>query len=91
MIGSYTDLFTVSSPVFISNQVPSDLSTSNDGALIVGNFDDLYIGYFGDPVIIVDPYTNANTGLVRIFVEQYVDIAVAHANSFAAVQDLTLS
>ena len=36
----------------------------------------------------VDPYTNADSGQVRVVAFSFVDIAVRHAQSFAAVSDI---
>jgi len=76
-----------------SNLVPSDLtkgsSTGVCSALIFGNFSELMIGMFGGLDVLVDPYTGSAAGTTRISMFQDVDVAVRHAESFAAILDLT--
>ena len=56
-------------------------------AVIYGNFADLLIGMFGQLEILVDPYTDFAKGTVGVRALQSIDIAVRHAESFAAMQD----
>lgn len=74
-----------------SNQVPSNLTKGTSSgvcsALIYGNWADLLIGMWGGLSLTVDPYTNSTSGTVRVVVLQDVDMAVRHAESFAAMQD----
>lgn len=76
-----------------STQVPSNLdkgaSTGVCSALIFGNFADLYIAQWGGVDLIVDPYTLATTGLIRVVINAYMDVQVRHPQSFAAIQDIT--
>ena len=74
----------------VSNNVPSDLTKgtgSNLSAVIYGNFADLLIGLYGTLEILVDPYTDFAKGTTGIRALQSIDIAVRHAQSFAAMQD----
>ena len=74
----------------VSNNVPSNLtkgSGTNLSAVIYGNFADLLIGMFGQLEILVDPYTDFAKGTVGVRALQSIDIAVRHAESFAAMQD----
>jgi hypothetical protein len=57
-------------------------------ALIFGNFGDLMIGMFGGLDVLVDPYTGSGTGATRVAMYQDIDVAVRHAESFAAVIDI---
>ena len=69
---------------------PSNLtkgSGTNLSAVIYGNFADLLIGMFGQLEILVDPYTDFAKGTVGVRGLQSIDIAVRHAESFAAMQD----
>ncbi len=76
-----------------STLVPSDLTKgSTDGeasAVIFGNFSDLMIGMFGGLDVLVDPYSGSDKGATRIAMYQDVDVAVRHAESFAAIKDVT--
>lgn len=74
-----------------SNQVPSNLTKGTSSgvcsAIIFGNFNDLLIGEWGALDLMVDPYTGATAGTVRVVALQDVDIAVRHVESFAAMKD----
>ena len=76
-----------------SSLVPSDLTKGTSSgvcsAMIFGNFADLMIGMFGGLDVLVDPYSGSSTGATRISMFQDVDVAVRHAESFAAILDIT--
>ena len=73
--------------------VPSDLTKGTSSgvcsAVVFGNFADLMIGMFGGLDILVDPYTGSSTGATRVAMYQDIDVAVRHAESFAAIKDVT--
>lgn len=75
----------------VTNQVPSDLdkgtSTGVCSAIIFGNWADLLIGEWGAMEILVDPYSKKKQGLIEVTSFCMADIAVRHAESFAAMQD----
>jgi len=74
----------------VSNQVPSNLTKgtgSGLSAIIFGNWSDLIIGQWSGLDLLVDPYTLGTSGGVRVIAMQDVDIAIRHAESFAAMQD----
>lgn len=74
-----------------TNNVPSDLTKgtlTTASALIFGDFSQLMMGFFSTPDILIDPYTGGSSGAVRIRVMQEMDIAVRHAQSFAACLDI---
>lgn len=74
-----------------SNQVPSNLTKGSASgtcsAILYGNWADLIIGLWGTLDLTVDPYSNSTSGTVRVVALQDVDVAVRHAESFAAMQD----
>ena len=73
-----------------SNNVPSNLTKGSGtglSAVIYGNFADLLIGLYGTLEILVDPYTDFAKGTTGVRALQTIDIAVRHAESFAAMQD----
>ena len=77
-------------PVYVTTQVPSDLTkgaATGLSAMIFGNFKDLMIGQWGGLDIIVDPYTAAGKAQVKIWTNSWWDVAVRHAESFAALKD----
>ena len=53
----------------------------------LGNWNDLLIGMWGALDILVDPYTYSKSGGLLVRALQDVDIAVRHAESFAAMLD----
>ena len=74
----------------VSNNVPSNLtkgSGSNLSAVIYGNFADLLIGLYGTLEILVAPYTDFAKGTTGVRTLPSIDIAVLHAESFAAMKD----
>ena len=79
--------------VFSTTNSPDNLTkgtaSATCSALTFGNFNDLIIGEWGSLDISVDPYTNAAKGGTRIIGLYDVDVAVRHAESFAAIKDLT--
>jgi HK97 family phage major capsid protein/HK97 family phage prohead protease len=74
-------------PVVQTTQMPS----SSPYALLFGNFADLYVGFFGALDVLIDPYGSAGNAITNMYVFQDTDIAVAHAESFAAAQDVTVA
>jgi len=74
-------------PVVQTTQAPS----SSPYSLIFGNFADLYVGFFSALDVLVDPYGSAGTATTNLYFYQDMDIAVAHAESFAAAQDVTVA
>ena len=74
----------------VSNQVPSNLTKGSGtglSAILFGNWNDLIIGTWGGIDINIDTSTGSASGTVRVVALQDVDIAVRHAESFAAMQD----
>lgn len=75
----------------VSNQVSSTLTKGTASgvcsAIFYGNWADLLVGMWGVLDMLVDPYTGSTSGTVRVVGLQDVDIAVRHAQSFAAMLD----
>lgn len=74
----------------VTNQVSAALTKGTSSvcsAIFFGNWADLIIGHWGTLDILVDPFTGSTSGTVRIVALQDVDVAVRHANSFAAMLD----
>lgn len=80
-------------PFHVTNQVSSTLTKGSGtgvgvcSAIFFGNWADLIIGMWGGLDILVDPYTGGTAGTVRVIALQDVDVAVRHAESFAAMLD----
>ena len=75
----------------VTNQVADNLTKGTSvgvcSAIFFGNWADLIIGMWGGLDILVDPYTGSTSGTVRVVALQDVDVAVRHAESFAAMLD----
>jgi HK97 family phage major capsid protein len=95
--GKYLGLDVVfpGAPAAFSNVVPGNLSKGTSSgvcsALVYGNWADLLVGVWSELDILVNPYesTAYSKGNVSIRAMMTVDIAVRHAASFAAIQDIT--
>ena len=56
--------------------------------ILFGNFADVIVGMFGPGLdLVVDPYTNAQKRAVRVVASIMADVAIRHAESFAAITD----
>lgn len=72
----------------LPNNGTKGTSTSVCSTLIFGDWSQLVVAQFGPGVeIIVDPYSLATTGQVRITANLFADIGVRYASSFAAMSD----
>ncbi len=78
-------------PVFVTNQLPSNLTKStgtNLSPMLFGNWNDLIYAFWSGQDVIVDPYTGSSSGTLRIVVLQDVDVNVRHPESFAKCVDI---
>jgi HK97 family phage major capsid protein/HK97 family phage prohead protease len=79
-------------PVARSNQVPSNLTKgtgTNLSACLFGDWSQLVVGLWGGLEILPNPYGSGyNAGSVDIRAMQTCDLAVRHAESFAAITDI---
>lgn len=74
----------------VSTQVPSTLtkgSSTDCHAIIFGNWNELILAQWGGYDLVVDPYTRSKEALVVLVANSWWDIAVRHAESFAAMKD----
>lgn len=82
-------------PIDVSTQVPSTLTKGTASgichAIIFGNWADLVIGQWAGYDVVVDPYSNSKNAIVTIVVNSWWDVAVRHAESFAAMKDALTS
>ena len=78
--------------VISSSLVPSNLTKGTSSgvcsAMIFGNFNDLVVGEWGSLDLLFDAYTGSSTGSMRVTAFMDIDVAVRHAESFAAIQDM---
>lgn len=79
-------------PAITSNIVPSNLtkgaSANKASALILGNFNDLYVGMWGGADFVIDNLTKAKKGQVLIVCNMFWQVKVARAKSFAGIKDI---
>lgn len=75
----------------VTNQVSSALTKGSSSgvcsAIFFGNWADVIIGLWSGIDILVDPYTGSAAATVRVTAFQDADVAVRHAESFAAMLD----
>jgi len=77
-----------------STQVPNNLTkgTGTDlSAVIFGDFAQLLIGQWGGVDLVLDQYTKATEGMVRLVVNSYYDMTVRQPKAFAAIVDADAS
>jgi HK97 family phage major capsid protein len=60
------------------------LATSNCKGLVMGKFDDLVIAQWGAIDLVIDPYTQASNGAIRVVVNAYFDAKPRRTESFVA-------
>ncbi|MFO1337927.1 MAG: phage major capsid protein [Burkholderiaceae bacterium] len=81
-------------PTVISPKLPNNLTkgTSTDCSLLIfGDWTQLMLGFFGGGVeLIVDPYTLAVQGQIRIIVNMFCDVGIRQPGSFATMEDARL-
>jgi len=73
-----------------SNNAPSTLTKGSGtglSAMIFGRWSDLILGQWGGLDIIVDPYTNAQNGVIAVTAALDVDMAIRRTASFAVTKD----
>jgi HK97 family phage major capsid protein len=76
--------------VGVSTLVPDDLNPDgNKTAIIFGNFADCIIANWGGTDLIVDPYTAALTGQIKVIINSFWDVKLRQAKSFAWAADIT--
>jgi len=74
-------------PGYFSSAPASSAGASGDG--MFGDFGRVYFAQFGPSNIIVDPYSAAGTGSVRLIMNNYFDWGVASGASFVKYTTLT--
>jgi len=76
-----------------TTQVPNNLTKGTASAIcsaiIFGDWSKLILGQWGGVDIIVDQYTKATDGMVRLVANSYYDVAVRQPKAFSAILDAT--
>ena len=79
------------SPFVTTNAVPSNLTKGTSAgvcsAIIAGVWSELFIGMWGGLDILVDPYTRADYGEIKMVLNQFADVALRNPESFSAMLD----
>ena len=76
----------------VTNNLPSNLSKGSSTTVcstgVFGaDWSMAVIGLFGAPDVTVDPYSKADTGQVKITLNQFADMAVRQPAAFAKIDD----
>ena len=79
-MNSYPFISTTLMPLLDSNKYP----------VIFGDWNQLTVGYWDSVSIIVDPYTQAASGKVRLIIEGFSDVAVTNEKAFAINKVVTI-
>jgi HK97 family phage major capsid protein len=76
-------------PLVSTTLVPNDIGSSDDTALIFGNFSDVLLGYWSEFDLLVNPFesTAYSKGNVQIRGMITCDVQLRHGESFAAATD----
>ncbi len=76
----------------VSNNIPSTIEKGSSGAtlsaIILGVWQELLVGSWGDMSIIVDPFSKRTQRITGVNIARYCDVAVRHAESFAVIDDI---
>jgi len=76
---------------FATNQVKSNLGGGTEHGLIFGNWSELVIGQWGGSIdLLVDPYTYADRGRIRLTAFTDLDIAIRNTSSFCKATGATV-
>jgi len=78
-------------PVFVTNQLPSNLTKGTGTGLspiLFGNWNDLIYAFWSGMDVTVGPYTGGLSGTLRVIMLQDVDVNVRHPESFAKTLDM---
>lgn len=74
-----------------STQVASDLGGGSEHGILFGAWEHLLVGEWGAAEILVDPYTRAGRGLVRVLFFLIADIALRYPEAFSKGTGLTVA
>tara|TARA_R110001632_G_scaffold137804_2_gene253407 strand:+ start:2071 stop:3336 length:1266 start_codon:yes stop_codon:yes gene_type:complete len=81
---------TLNSYPFVSTTLMPTLDVGASHPVIFGDWNQLTVGYWDNVSIIVDPYTQAASGKVRLIIEGFSDIAVTNEKAFAINKVVTV-
>jgi HK97 family phage major capsid protein len=77
---------------YSTGQVSATLGAGSEHGLILGDFSQMIVGIWGGGVdVLVDPYTDADRGRVRITAFLDMDIALRHPEAFCKATGATIA
>lgn len=59
----------------------------SNNAVAFGNFDDVILAMWGGLDVVVDPFSRATDGVIRITINTFIDVALRHSASFCWSDD----
>lgn len=74
----------------VSTTLMPTLDSGASHPIIFGDWNQLTVGYWDSVSIIVDPYTQAASGKVRLIIEGFSDVAVTNEKAFAINKVVTV-
>lgn len=81
--GNFRDGQMCGFPARATNQISKTLGTGSDHGIIFGNWSDLVVGMWGNDLeLVVDPYTLADKGQIKITSYSMADTAIRRGPSF---------
>lgn len=89
--GSLNDGMIAGEKAAATNQALATLGAGSEHAILFGNWAELVIGMFSSIDLLVDPYTYADRGRVRLTAFCDCDIAVRHGQSFCKATGATIT
>lgn len=75
---------------YVATSLADTLDSGASHPLIFGDWSQLTVGYWGNLSIMVDPYSSAASGKVRLIVDGYSDVAVTNEAAFAINKVMTI-
>ncbi len=88
--GSLLDGMLAGEKAAATSQALATLGAGSEHAILFGNWQELMIGLFSGIDLLVDPYTYADRGRVRLTAFCDLDIAVRHGQSFCKATGATI-
>ena len=75
---------------YVASTLVPTLDAGVSHPLIYGDWSELKLGFWGGMSFMVDPYTKASAGKVRLIIELFADVAVTNEKAFAIRDNFTV-
>ncbi len=76
---------------YLGSTLVDTLDAGASHPLIFGDWAQLFVGYWGAITIMVDPYTKASAGMIRLIIDGYSDMNAPNEKAFAINKVMTLA